>query len=121
MDKIDLEGIRNGEIQMEFHEAITILKRIPYPNDASRMAVERIEDIYTDLSKIRDQLEQITAEDFSYYLYNLNNPDAAPIPSSVSFNMGIAIGRIMQLDNLLSGAASRTLDEIKESLYSRLP
>ena len=73
----------------------------------------------------REVLEQEIAQDFSYYLWNLCNIQERPIPQEILLNFGIALGRLKELDGLISELDPRHkirgLEEMKASLYSRLP
>jgi hypothetical protein len=78
------------------------------------------------LWKRRDQLEMEIAQDFSYYLWNLGNLENDLVPQEILLNLGIGIGRLMELDSALhflnpESYRQRDLVEIRASLYSRLP
>jgi hypothetical protein len=73
----------------------------------------------------REMLEKEISTDFSYYLWNLGDPQERPVPQEILLNFGISIGRLMELDSALYELDPRfpirNLDEVRASLYSRLP
>jgi hypothetical protein len=81
--------------------------------------------IITGLWDRREMLEKEIATDFSYYLWNLEDPQKRPVPQETLLNFGISIGRLMELDSALYELDPRfpirNLDEVRASLYSKLP
>lgn len=73
----------------------------------------------------REMLEKEISTDFSYYLWNLEDPQKRPVPQEILLNFGISIGRVMELDSALYELDPRfpirNLDEVRASLYTRLP